>query len=353
VRSTTDDTQLAGSGQWTHRAVEQAGPDVYRIPLPLPGDGLRAVNVYVLVAEGRATLVDSGWSFGPGLDVLEAGLAELELGLGQIDRVLVTHMHRDHYTLAIRLRDLLGTRVLVGAGEREAIEAVLEGTADAQRSWLGRWGADDLKSRLDALPPPPRSRYGLPDEWIDGPVDLPVGERILRAIPTPGHTRGHLVFLDEANGLLFAGDHVLPKITPSIGVESPRTELALASFLNSLQLVRGLPDLALLPAHGALGRRTHERVDELIEHHRTRLADTAAAVASGAGSAYEVARALAWTSREKAFSELDPHNQFLAVAESAAHLDVLVRDGVLVANRSADIHTYAISPGGSHAHGAQ
>ncbi|MCW2758646.1 MAG: hypothetical protein JWO46_2392 [Nocardioidaceae bacterium] len=353
MRATTDDGPRAGSGQWTNQTLEQAAPGVFRIPLPLPGDGLRAVNVYALVHEGRATLVDSGWSFGPGLEVLEAGLAELDLDLGQVDRVLVTHMHRDHYTLGIRLRSLLGTRVLIGAGERESIEAVLSGRADAQRSWLSRWGADALRPLLAAQPATSPSQYGLPDEWIDGPSDLRVGDRTLRAIPTPGHTRGHLVFLDERAGLLFAGDHVLPRITPSIGVESPRAELALASFLDSLQVVRELPDLALLPAHGALGRRTHERVDELVEHHRARLATTAAAVVAGATTAYDVARALAWTSRDKAFTELDPHNKFLAVAETAAHLDVLVRDGVLVAEQTSGVDTFAASPGGTHAHRAQ
>jgi glyoxylase-like metal-dependent hydrolase (beta-lactamase superfamily II) len=60
--------------------------------------------------------------------------------------------------------------------------------------------------------------------------------------------------------MLFS-DHVLPHITPSIGVETVPTEAPLASFLESLALVRTLPDLMLLPAHGPVTRSSHARVE--------------------------------------------------------------------------------------------
>ena len=46
-----------------------------------------------------------------------------------------------------------------------------------------------------------------------------MGARVLEAVATPGHTKGHLVFHDLDAGLLFSGDHVLPTISPSIGFE--------------------------------------------------------------------------------------------------------------------------------------
>jgi glyoxylase-like metal-dependent hydrolase (beta-lactamase superfamily II) len=319
----------AGSGEWTRPTVERVADGVHRVPLPLEGDALKAVNVYVLVHDGGATLIDSGWSFGAGEDVLETALGTLGLSLSQVDRVLATHFHRDHYTLAVRIRERFGTSIALGAGDRESVELVIAGRADGRRSWLRRWGAEELRPGLDALPARPVSAYGLPDVWIDGPTEIAIGDRILRAVPTPGHTRGHHVFTDVDHGLLFAGDHVLPEITPSIGVEAGAADLPLGDFLSSLQLIRELPDLDLLPAHGPLGRRSHERAGELIEHHRLRLAATRAAVGLGARSAYEVARILPWTRHERDFADLDAQNQLLAVSETAAHLDVLVRDGAL------------------------
>jgi glyoxylase-like metal-dependent hydrolase (beta-lactamase superfamily II) len=339
----------ARTGAWAEPACQQVAPGVFRIPLPLPGDGLTAVNVYAIPHEGRVTLIDSGWSFGPGLEVLADGLARMDLDLQAIDRVLVTHFHRDHFTLGIRLRQLFGTRVLLGVGERENVENVVSGRSDGQLSWLTRWGAERLRSAIEALPSDPRSEFGLPDEWIEAPTVLEVGSRRLRAVPTPGHTRGHLVFADEDHGLLFAGDHVLPRITPSIGVESLKSELPLGDYLASLQLMHELPDLDLLPAHGAPGGRTHGRVDELLEHHRTRLSATAATVGSLPLTALDSAQALAWTRRERAFADLDPHNQMLAVAETAAHLDVLVRDGVLTSTDEDGTRTY-VSRGAADAH---
>jgi len=350
--SPTKRSERAGAGDWSRPAVEQAAPGVFRIPLSLAGDSLRAVNVYALVHDGRITLVDSGWSFGSGLHELSTALGSLDLDIGHIDRVLVTHVHRDHYTLAMRLRELFGTRVSLGVDERDSLERIRCGQADGQRSWLGHWGAEELRAELDALAPPPPSRYEMPDDWIDGPNDIPIGDRILRAVPTPGHTRGHLVFVDVDNGLLFSGDHVLPQITPSIGFEPVRANLPLADFLQSLQVVRRLPDLDLLPAHGPLGRRSHERVDELAEHHIRRLKDTTGAVGRGPTSAFEVARNLTWTRHERSFVELDTSNQLLAVAETAAHLDVLVRDGLLTFHDADSTRLYepSLSLGGTDAH---
>ncbi len=158
---------------------------------------------------------------------------------------------------------------------------------------------------------------------------------------TPGHTRGHLVFIDDASELMFAGDHVLPHITPSIGFEQSPSEVPLRDYLASLRLVRTLPDMRLLPAHGPVTDSVHQRVDELLDHHDTRLDATAAVVAKGASTAYEVARALTWTRRERTLDELDPFNQMMAVLETAAHLDVLGLQGKLSRDKIEGVVHYA------------
>jgi glyoxylase-like metal-dependent hydrolase (beta-lactamase superfamily II) len=196
---------------------------------------------------------------------------------------------------------------------------------------LRRAGAHELLRVLEALP---RERldsadWALPDEWIDDGAVVPVGTRSLRAVATPGHTRGHVVFADEPADLLFAGDHVLPRITPSIGLEPEPAASPLRAFLASLELVRRRPDARLLPAHGPVGMRVHERVDELLAHHGARLDATLAAVREGRSTAAEVAGALSWTRRDRRLDELDPFDAVLAVLETAAHLDVLVERGAV------------------------
>jgi glyoxylase-like metal-dependent hydrolase (beta-lactamase superfamily II) len=127
--------------------------------------------------------------------------------------------------------------------------------------------------------------------------------------------------------LLFAGDHVLPTITPSIGFEPALSPNPLGDFLASLAVVRARPDARLLPAHGPVTDSAHARVDELVAHHDVRLTDTERAVVGGATTGLHVAEMLTWTRRQKALSDLDPYNQMLAISETGAHLNLLVAQG--------------------------
>jgi glyoxylase-like metal-dependent hydrolase (beta-lactamase superfamily II) len=168
--------------------------------------------------------------------------------------------------------------------------------------------------------------WPLPDDWLTDET-VQAGDRALEVVPTPGHTRGHVVFHDVDGGLLFAGDHVLPTITPSIGFEPVLSPNPLGDFLASLAKVRSRPDARLLPAHGPVADSVHARVDELVAHHGTRLDETEAAVRRGATTAYEVAGQLHWTRRQRSLDELDPFNQMLAIGETGAHLELLAAQG--------------------------
>ncbi|TCK25245.1 glyoxylase-like metal-dependent hydrolase (beta-lactamase superfamily II) [Pseudonocardia endophytica] len=335
--SVTDDDP---DGDWTASGVFRCAPDVYRIPLPLPQDGLRAVNVFAVADADGWTLIDSGWAIDEARELLEGALKALGSDFGDVRRFLVTHAHRDHYTLASMLRREFGARVMVGAGERPNFDAMhaadhRPGSTDATR--LRRAGADDIADFIldHPWPQPDPREWEDPDEWVADRAVIELGEpgeepvRRLEAVETPGHTRGHLVFADDASDLLFAGDHVLPRITPSIGLQPAPVTSPLAQFLTSLELLRTRPDAQLLPAHGPLGRRVHERVDELLAHHATRLDASLAAVAAGATSGREVAERLRWTRREHRLDDLDLFNKMLAVMETTAHLDVLVERGAL------------------------
>ena len=97
---------------------------MHRIPLPLPSDALRAVNVYAIQDAGGLILIDSGWALEESRRLLEAALAELGHDLGDISRFLVTHVHRDHYTQALVVRRLLGSRVALGTGEAPVLAEI-------------------------------------------------------------------------------------------------------------------------------------------------------------------------------------------------------------------------------------
>ena len=105
------------AGDWTAPGVYQVGAGLYRIPLPLPQDGLRAVNVYAVRDGDGLVLVDSGWALAEARERLEQAVKLLDCSLASVRRFLVTHVHRDHYTLAVTLRREFGMRISLGRDE--------------------------------------------------------------------------------------------------------------------------------------------------------------------------------------------------------------------------------------------
>jgi glyoxylase-like metal-dependent hydrolase (beta-lactamase superfamily II) len=362
---------LSDRHEWIEEGAHPVAPGVHRIPLPLPSDALRAVNVYAVEAEAGLVLIDSGWALANARDQLERSLATIGAGLPDVRQFLVTHMHRDHYTQAVEIRRLFGTPIALGTGEKPSIDRLMSGefrpfraqlavlrmagadpVADLLAEVTGRGFSDRTRPGADAarssVTPPdhPALRPGAtlaaalsyepPDSWIYSDQKFDIGTRTLEAISTPGHTRGHFVFADAEAGLLFAGDHVLPHITPSIGFQEAPSAQPLRDYLESLNVVRRMPDMRLLPAHGPVSRSTHTRIDELIDHHDVRLRLMADVVAAGESTAYNVALTIAWTRRERKLGDLDPMNQALAICETVYHLDLLVAQDRAVSHTGAD-----------------
>lgn len=321
---------------WTEAGPEPVAAGVHRIALPLPDDALRAVNVYALSGPDGLSLIDGGWALADSLDLLASSLRQLGFGLAEIEQCLVTHSHRDHYTQAVTLQREYGTRISLGAGERANLDEIVAMSSNRVRfsdtmHYLIRCGAKEIHDQLVAVRATGSGEtdWELPDRWLADDESVAVSGRELTVVHTPGHTAGHVVFHDMAAGLLFAGDHVLPHITPSIGFEPVRTAFPLRDYLDSLSLMLKRPDARLLPAHGPVTDSVHERVHELLGHHDRRLDATEQAVRDGATDAYTTAKLLPWTRRERRLDELDLFNTMLAVSETSAHLDVLVLQGRL------------------------
>ena len=255
----------AGRYAWTEPGVEDLGGGVHRIPLPLPMEGLRAVNVYAIADPGGVDLIDAGIALVPAREQLTAALRQIGYELGDIRNFFVTHIHIDHYSLAVELRKTFHNVISLGeAGARQPDRDQGDGHRQREQvlriDGLRRLGALELVTELSAQhrQPPALIDWEDPDRWLADGTDLDLRTRTLRAVHTPGHTRGHLVYHDAAAQLMFAGDHVLPHITPSIGFEAAGNRMALSDYLGSLARTLALPDARLLPAHGP-GHRQHPR----------------------------------------------------------------------------------------------
>ncbi|MFD8493607.1 MBL fold metallo-hydrolase [Amycolatopsis sp. NPDC059657] len=324
---------------WAEPGVYAVAPGVYRIPLPLPHDALRAVNVYAITDGSELVLIDSGWALDEARELLSLGLKAIGADLADIGQFLVTHVHRDHYTQAIVLRREFGSKVALGEHEEPSLLLAADTEVFGMARQVELLRLHDAAPVIDELArfigDAKRTDIDLwehPDEWLSPGRRTVMPGRELDVIHTPGHTAGHVVFDDGAAGLMFTGDHVLPHITPSIGFQPEPGKLPLRDYIDSLKVVRALPDRRMLPAHGAVSPSVHARADALLEHHRERLEIMGGKITDGASTAYEVAAGLGWTRHQRKLGDMDAFNQMLAVLETAAHLDLLVVNGKLHAS---------------------
>src|SRR5207248_11797123 len=150
--------------------------------------------------------------------------------------------------------------------------------------------------------------------------DLDLGGRSVRLKWTPGHTDYHAVLVDEGERVLFAGDHVLPRITSNVGLYPFSRDDPLGDFLDALRAVRSLPVTRVLPAHGDPFDDLAGRVDQILAHHDSRLQATLDAVGDAERDAYRVCRTLFPVPRSA-------HEERFALAETLAHLRYLERPG--------------------------
>ena len=284
---------------------DEIEPGVRRITLPLP-TGPRHVHCYLLAGESGSILVDTGLGLG---DVPWDRLPPLSA-------IAITHFHPDH----------------VGGAERAAAAtgaAVHEGALDYAQC-LRVWGTSDWPDRIAAW----FVRNGVPapvaGELIEqGHAYAPFirfarDPRLLRegddvdgwaVLELPGHADGHLGLLRD--GVLVAGDHLLPQITPAVGLYPESRPDPLGDYLASLERTAALGARLALPGHGEPIRDPAARAREIVAHHRTRLDETAAALDASPRTGYEVSLTVFGR-------ELGPTQRRFAVAETLSHLERLV-----------------------------
>ncbi len=346
----TGTEQLAAWRARVMPPVEQLASDLWSIPVPIPNNPLRYVSSYAIApAGGGLVLLDTGWAADSAWEALVAGLASIGAGPADVRGVLVSHMHLDHIGLAGRLREASGawvalhpadTAIIASAAMRDAELAV-----PMEVAFLVTLGApaDEAAAAVGSVEAYRGfTRVALPDrELNDGDMaDVP-GWR-LRAVHTPGHTPGHLCFVDEVSQRLFAGDHILPRITPNISVYGVEGVNPLFDFLCSLNKVRDLDVDEILPAHEWRFRGLAERADGIAAHHERRLAELLAAIAAHPdATSWELAGRLTWS---RPWNQYSGRMRITAVTETAAHVLELVRRG-LIRSSGADVPTYRVAAG--------
>ncbi|MGW0807082.1 MBL fold metallo-hydrolase [Nonomuraea sp. NPDC002799] len=322
---------------YAEQRPQELGGGVWCVPVPIPGNPLGYTLVYAIESPSGPVLVDAGWNHPDAWEALSGGLATLGLDVRTVSGVVVTHFHPDHAGLAGQVRDASGAWIAMHENDAALVRLMTEYAATEQdffqSDMLRRAGADPGEARqaMAGRPAPP----ALPDrELRDGDlVDLP--GRKLRALHTPGHTPGHICLHLEDADRLFTGDHVLPDITPHIGIYPyDRDDIdPLSDFLESLDRVGELSPLELdaveaLPAHEWIFPDVAARAVQIRHHHEEKLdrLHTLLTQRPEPLTIWEVAAMMTWN---KPWDDLAPVLRGMAAGEAAAHLRTLEARGLI------------------------
>lgn len=313
--------------------LETILPGLYRLPVSLPNKRLGSVNTYVVACTDGIRLIDCAWNLPEAYTTLVEGLRELDAQVSDLREILLTHSHPDHIGQAERLVHEAGARVLI-----HRLDATYFGWTAADMQALGiQWRqrlqvmgmpSDELETLFGAS-----SRSGMqfptckPDTLLEGGEVLEWTPFRFKVIWTPGHAAGLICLYEAQSEVLLSSDHVLQRISPHIGMGSQHDGDPLADYLRSLQAVRALPAKIVLPGHGKPFTNLSERVDELIEHHHSRLQTIIKALAGDEQTAYAVASRLSWRGSENGWQRLPVFERMSAADETLAHLEYLTNLG--------------------------
>lgn len=291
---------------------------MWRISLPLPFD-LRQVHVHLLRLPEGWMLIDTGLDDETCRAALAAGLAELGIGLDAIRVILLTHTHPDHVGNATRYQRASGAQLLLHHDEQMQLGQMERAPDEVIDTLLEAAGAPTVQATptreaflvlRKAFRPQPAQRL------LQGGEEFDTALGKAHTILTPGHSVGHLCLHLPDVGVLIAGDHVLPIITPVINW-SPGGD-NLSHYLASLDVIDHYDGALTMPSHGDRIAGLAQRTGEIRQHHVNRCDAVEKAVTDADRTAHEIVPFL-WKRTLSAF------NYRFALDEVLAHLEYLRR----------------------------
>ncbi len=295
--------------------------------------GLPYVLPYMIRDGGETVLVDCGWNTDSAYSALEAGMQEHGSHPSEISRLVITHIHPDHYGMAGRLKQTSSCNVMMHEKDADAITEryfAPKSLTDQMARFMHMNGVPTMES--PAMSMGSMGMLGMvaavpPDTQFQGGEILKVGQFDFEVIWTPGHSPGHICLYEPNHKILLTGDHILPTITPNVSIHAQTHGSPLGDYMRSLEKLVDLDVKWVLPAHEFDTKDLKKRIIEIEEHHILRLDEMTKCVDRGGSTAWEVAGRVKWATGM--LSDFEPFMQRAAVGETIAHLEYLFEVGRL------------------------
>lgn len=297
-------------------------PGIRALKVAMPAAHIPYSLCYLIEdAHGDVHLVDPGWPSDENWASLERELASSGHRIDDVATVSVTHLHPDHLGMADRVRAASGAALALHEREQAALET-MDGRAPAESPAhrFDLWGvpADRLAELDISGGRPAMSRPQHADALLRDGELLDIPGRAIRVVLTPGHTPGHVCLVDDDDGLVFTGDHVLPTIHAGVGLGGETATNPIADYLSSLERIAAYDDLRVCPGHEYVFRGLAARCASTAEHHLRRAREVAERLrVDGDPSIWQVASELTWT---VGWANLNGFYLLSALAQTAMHV---------------------------------
>lgn len=267
-------------------------PGIWRLRLPLPWPGVPHVNAYAAAAGDGIVLFDTGMATGDGLRHLELALSQAGFSLEQVQLVVCTHSHTDHYGLAGPILDRAGCELWmhpawehVRALAEDPDRALDRRIEVARQSGVPR-RALELYEESRRGEDPGIARVVEPDRDLVPGVEVETDAGTWQVHETPGHAPSHVVLHEPETGMLISGDHILGRI--SLFFDHGHTPDPVGEFIEGLATVEGLDTGLCLAGHGRAFRDVPAKIAANRRELDAHLGRVRAALAGEPRTAFEI-----------------------------------------------------------------
>jgi glyoxylase-like metal-dependent hydrolase (beta-lactamase superfamily II) len=307
---------------------------VHQIKSPGPGGTSWSTNVHVIEGGDGHIMVDCGWDTQESLWALQEGVKAAHLKLRDIKKVVVTHIHPDHYGLSAKVKQICGAQVAMHRADADLISSrykdfdeLVEKTGDLLRQ--NGVPQDELSELRDAsLWMNKHVTPHLPDVMLGDGDTVSNDSFDFEVLWTPGHSPGHVCLYERGRKFILTGDHVLYDTTPHVGFNPISGDNPLGEYVSSLEKLKDLRVHFVLPGHGPMFNALGLRIDNILQHHDQRKSAIMKPLRDGLKTAYEIAQQIPWmvNGGKTPFRDLPVWDKRMAVTETIAHLKLLIKE---------------------------
>ena len=307
--------------------IKKLSDGVYCKIIPLKGNPLKSINIYMVKSKGKAMIVDTGFNTEEIKSEMLSFMKDMEVDYDKTI-LFLTHLHSDHTGLASWFHEELGIEIYMGDIDYRMMSSMADANSKRwkevmETTHIQGLEEDNLKiEEHSGFVYRPRAEF--PYVSFNPNYILKVGDFTFKGMDFSGHTPGMVGLYEEDRKILFCGDHLLGDITPNITFWNFTVGDSLGRYLINIEKLRDLPIDHLYSSHRALIEDVPKRIDELKAHHQGRIDEAYKTLKEkGKCTVRDIAMNMSWDMRARDFSEFPNTQKFFAAGEAHAHLEHL------------------------------